>query len=79
MAGKQLTCIVGCYSLHLYCARYCDVLNRPGEYTGHTLSDCLREARHDGWLVNTRNNHALCPRCSRKPRVRALPTTSREG
>ena len=63
---KQVSCIVGCYSLHLYCANLCRLLNKPMEYIGPTLAGCLKEARADGWIVNPKANHGLCPNCSGK-------------
>ena len=44
---------VGCYSLDLYCdlPGHEDELQEwyRSEYTGHTLRDCLRQARKNGW------------------------------
>ena len=47
--------IVGCYSVHLYCdhpdaAMYvCTAW--PGDFTGRTEKECLKEARTKGWYV----------------------------
>jgi hypothetical protein len=64
--NKQVSCITGCYQLHLYCANLCRTPNRADEYTGPTKGYCYREARKDGWIINDKANHGLCPKCSGK-------------
>jgi hypothetical protein len=68
--SEQLVCVVGCYVLHLYCANLCDPRNREAQYTGPTGASCRTEARKDGWLINERANHGLCPNCSGKKKRR---------
>lgn len=59
---------VGCYTLHIYCqVEGCErndyhSPSRPGEYTGRTQAECLREARKDGWvLMNHGKKVEKCP------------------
>jgi len=61
-----ISCIVGCYQLHLYCVNGCDDLYLPVEYTGATGGQCRAEARRDGWLIRVSQNYAVCPKCRKK-------------
>ncbi len=75
--------IVGCYSMDLYCdtaqedRSKCRVgweYNGPPVYTGRTESECLREARKDGWLfTRDRPRKAYCPKCAKERRKRVKP------
>lgn len=73
--------IVACYSMDIYC-------NDPecvgswnygtpsGQYIGHTRSECVREARSHGWMINLKRDpedemangsgYCLCPKHSKK-------------
>lgn len=67
--------IVGCYSLQLYCnhqeAGQCGSCTAwPGEFTGRTESDCLRQARLAGWLIRKRPDEKV--RCPKHRNVEAL-------
>lgn len=60
--------IAGCYTLDLYCDK--DNKNHsynefPHTYIAEKGSDCRRAARKDGWIL-TRDNEAICPKCSKK-------------
>lgn len=66
---------VSCYSMDLYCdsPEHPVHANVPDVYTGRSFSDCIRQARKDGWLfrkdVASRTNgcgFAICPK-HRKP------------
>lgn len=57
--------IVGCYTLDLYC----DFENAehpwnafPKQFCGHTLGECKRAARKDGWTFH-KDGNARCPKC----------------
>lgn len=64
--------IVGCYTLHLYCAGplcapkhipvYAKRSQWPAELTGGTEAAARREARARGWVF--RNNDAYCKACA---------------
>jgi len=60
------TCIVGCYSLALYCQHHNDAHEYgefPQEYIGELGTNCRAEARSDGWILH-RNGKATCPKCN---------------
>lgn len=61
---------VGCYTLDLYCdddtGSQLDTKHFDGsfaQFTGHTESRCIKQARAKGWLLGERD---LCPLCSGK-------------
>lgn len=66
--------IVGCYSLDLYCDGEPDCQNgsclhtggSPGQYSAETGSECRRQAREDGWILNLQEQTAVCPKCAKK-------------
>lgn len=70
--------IIGCYDLHLYCDfsdeeykhRGSGAYPGParGEFTGETASEARQQARRAGWLIDIRNERALCPYCRRLER-----------
>ena len=72
--------IVGCYSLDLYCDNF-DLMKDqvedsyghrydefPHQFTGYSRPECVRNARHRGWIVNIPANKAYCPGCVKKHR-----------
>lgn len=69
--------IVGCYTLDLYCKNYPEPWVKsdrhdykehfPTAYTGHTLAECKRDARRDGWRF-TRDGDCICPICTQQAR-----------
>lgn len=65
--------IIGGYTLHLYCDAFIAGPPRdpihgwgdfPHEYCGETRSECIANARCDGWLISKKRQ--LCPKCSGK-------------
>lgn len=67
--------VVGCYSMHLYCDTGGDPYGGtcpshvPGatqmtEFTSHTHSQCIRQAKDRGWTFNRDKTKAFCPKCS---------------
>ena len=68
--------IVGGYSLDLYCEN--DEISHyllpsgiylvgntevKHQYAGNTFIECARQARKDGWKINTKNHTCICPVC----------------
>jgi len=74
--------VVGCYSLNLYCdypdghsphlysTPWYESINGKfgamGEYAGRTFAECAKEARSNGWIINEREDRAICPIHSKK-------------
>ena len=75
---SENSCVIGCYTLDLYCDNYFsnaltpvrDTVHGfqefPHQYTGETFGQCVKQARAHGWIVNRDKSHALCPKCSGK-------------
>lgn len=73
--GDEPICVVGGYSLDLYCqyvsfegGAVVDAAGHeygefPHQYTGQTFSQCVKKARADGWIINTARYTAACPKC----------------
>lgn len=67
--GDYAFCIVGCYSLHLYCAMpdkcawWHEQSVFPNEFTGRNYREAVRFARKVGWNVSTKKRIAVCPEC----------------
>ena len=65
--------IVGGYSMDLYCDKAgCNNGHRGSnmgevQYVGETRSECVREARRDGWRFSRSKSpkEAYCPECSK--------------
>ena len=58
--------IVGGYALHLYCDHPKHPRNYrflDAEYGSESGSYCRQKARKDGWLLNLKENTAICPEC----------------
>lgn len=53
--------LVGCYTLHLYCdIRGCSKnsdtgYHCPAQYTGETMTECVKAAIADGWRIDRRS------------------------
>lgn len=74
--------IVGCYSMDLYCdhPEHCkysgDVWPFPSVYSGRSESECLRNAKKDGWKIDKKKDgergmgswFCLCPAHTKKNR-----------
>ena len=63
--------IIGGYTLDLYCDKakiMHDPIHTfdefPHQFTGHTHSQCVKQARDKGWLLGRKMD--LCPKCSGK-------------
>ena len=69
---------VGGYELHLYCDQLkCPILSEKvrdlarviirvnDEYAGRNRSECVAQARSDGWIFHRDGRHS-CPRCRGK-------------
>jgi hypothetical protein len=64
--------IVGVYSLDLYCENENHVPRFPGddrpglgEFLGRTRSQCARQARKLGWVINFKTGKCHCPECKK--------------
>lgn len=62
--------IVGGYSLHLYCDEPThDRLAtqfQNHEFAGGTKGETHKEARDAGWLLNLKDDVAICPHCRKQ-------------
>ena len=67
--------IVGSYVLDLYCnnrnirdgeitdgVHTC--LDFPDTYIGKNYNECVKEARSKGWIINSKEDIAICPKCT---------------
>ena len=69
--SEPLCCVVGCYSLDLYCAisdkdaPWHDYDIFPVQFTGRGIRDAIAEAKRAGWAVHPRRKPsiAICPAC----------------
>lgn len=64
--------IVGCYSIDLYCdGEYShDYDEGKADFADKNESRCYRQARRAGWIINTREQKAYCPNCTKLRRSR---------
>lgn len=62
--------IVGGYEMHLYCddPSHLHPMRIGAKYFGRNLSDCVRQAEKDGWLLLMKKSpqEAICPQCKKK-------------
>jgi hypothetical protein len=62
--------IVGGYEMHLYCdhPEHLHPIQTGVEYFGKNLSDCVRQAKKDGWLLRMKKSpqEAICAECRKK-------------
>lgn len=67
--------IVGCYTMHLYCRNRDDdtcvapmqwkALAYNAEYTGRTYTQCVTQAKKDGWKFDKEADDVTCPECTK--------------
>lgn len=71
--------MAGCYTLHLYCEHpeHSEWVHNmwPAEYTGESYTNCLEQAKSDGFTVTgTRPNvKILCPYHTKHPKLTVKP------
>lgn len=64
--------IVGCYTLDLYCDRESEAHEYnefPHQFMHELGSKARVKARRAGWILNTEEGTAVCPKCSGKAPV----------
>jgi len=62
---------VSCYCMDLYCDHENDQhrwKEFPQTYTGVSRSQCVREARTEGWVFH-RDGKVTCPKCNKQRKV----------
>lgn len=77
--SRYQVCIVGGYSLDLYCVNADGTCNEngrdgaghiynefPHQFYGQTNRECMKEAKQRGWVINKQDDVAICPFCRSK-------------